>query len=81
MTNESHVIGEIFLGLIRFIHNYSESMSNKLILNGVNLICLLSYFFKMPDNLADYTLRKFYEINYIPLKHNDSLPNKEKILA
>ena len=81
MTNESHVIGEIFLWLIRFIHNYCESMSSRLILNGMNLISLLSFFFKMPDTLADYALRKFYEINYIPLKQNEDLPNKEKVLA
>ena len=71
MVNESHIIGEIFLGLIRFIHNYINSVSVKLFCNGVRLISFLSFYFKIPDNLAIYTLRKFNELNYNIIKSKD----------
>ena len=80
LTNESHIIGEMFLGLIRFINNYTNSISPKLISNGINLICFMSFYFKLPRELAIYTLRKFYALNYTVLKERKDLEGYTKIL-
>jgi hypothetical protein len=68
MSNESHLIGEMFLGLIRFISNYMKSITTKLVNNGINLLCILSFYFKLPKDLALYTLQKFYDLNYTIIK-------------
>lgn len=80
LINESHIIGEMFLGTIRFINNYIGSISPKLISNGINLLCFLSYYFKLPRELAVYTLRKFYELNYMVIRSRKDLHGVEKII-
>ena len=79
MLDEAYVIGEIFLGIIRFIYRYKDSISKQLVINGVNLIAFMSYYFKMTPDLAKYILKKFYNLNYSHLSQIDAFRNNLKV--
>lgn len=80
VKDDSFIIGEIFLGLIRFIFNYKKCPSKKLLINAVNLITFMSFFLKMKKDLSHYVLHKFYILNFTPLKNMNENPYKSHLI-
>lgn len=80
VNDEEYIHGEIFLSLIRFIHNYKDSISKNLLINAVNLIAFISYFLKLEKKLSDYILKKFYHLNFKYIKNLQLGENKIKVI-
>lgn len=80
IKDESYAHGEIFLGLIRFIFNYKDSISKRLLKNAVNLIAFFSFYIKLEEKISYYILTKFYNINFKYIKNLELGEDKQKII-